>query len=133
MAFIPFTYEQVHKGGAIEAYLVFVRFQPYAHLFILTLLAFSLHDELLHPRTKLLTWGFLLGEACFGVIGLFYPVLKHLPNNRLSFVFSLFLLSPLLVLFAIDWLARANTLCWGKSQEIHSTRFFWAAASAASG
>ena len=131
MAFIPFTYEQVHKGGAIEGWLLFVRFQPYANLFILTLLAFSLHDELLNPRTKVLTWGFLLGEACFGVTCLFYPVLKHLPNNQWSFVFSLILLSPLLVLFAIDWLGHMKALHWGKSQEIHSTHFFWAATSAA--
>lgn len=131
MAFIPFTYEQVHKGGAIEGWLVFVRFQPYIHLIVLMMLASSLREELSHPRTKVLTWGFLVGEGCFGAVCLFYPVLKHLPNNRLSFVFSLILLSPLLVLFAIDWLARVETLSWGKSQEIHSTKFFWAATSAA--
>lgn len=131
MAYIPFTYEQVHKGGAIEAWLVFARFQPYVHVLILILLAYTLRDELSNPQTRILTWGFLLLEGCFGVLCLFYPVLQHLQNNRSSFVFAVILLIPLFALFAIDWSGRAETLNWSKSQEVSATHFFWAAGSAA--
>ena len=131
MAYIPFTYEQVHKGGAIEAWLVFVRFQPYAHWLTLFLLAYTLRGELSNPRTKMLTGGFLLFESLIGVLCLFHPVLRHLQNNSSSFVLSLILLTPLFGLFAIDWFGRAKALSWSKPEELNSTHFFWAAGSAA--
>jgi hypothetical protein len=131
LAYIPFTYEQVHKGGAIEAWQAFARFQPFAHWLTLILLTYTLRGELSNRRTKMLTGVFLLFELLIGVLSLFHPVLRHLQNNNSSFVLSLIFLAPVFGLFAIDWFGYGKTLSWSKSEELNSTYFFWAAGSSA--
>ncbi|MFN8007900.1 MAG: hypothetical protein U0V70_12905 [Terriglobia bacterium] len=131
MAYIPFTYEQVHKGGAIEALLWFAKMQPYLYAFILLLLAYTLRHDWSSPKTRWLVTGLFLLTGGMALLGLCTPLWKHLRNDLSSLILSLILLIPLLFLFLVDWLSCGKQMNWGRSQEAHSTHFFWAASGAA--
>ena len=111
LAYIPFTYHQVHLGALLPWLSAFARYHAYFYwpAFLAAVITLpSLRD----PRTRVLSVLFIAVYGGIGVWLLFRPLLLRLENDVQSLVWCVLALTPLLWLAIIDWRAQGSQLQW---------------------
>jgi hypothetical protein len=127
LAYIPFTYQQVHVGGLLPWLTAFVRIHPYLNVAALALLVPTVWAELRDTRAKIPTIGLLAASAA-GMVALFiHPVLANLTNDASSLGWCVVMLLPLVWVGVCDWLANGAGLQWRERQVGEEERLFRAA------
>lgn len=111
LAYIPFTYHQVHLGALLPWLSGFARFHPYFY-WLAFLSAVLTLPSLRNSRTRMLSLLFVAAYAGIGGWLLFRPLLVRLENDAESLLWCILALMPLLWLAWIDWLAGASQLRW---------------------
>jgi hypothetical protein len=109
LAYLPFTYHQVHTGGLLPWLDGFARIHPWLNLAALALVL----PWLVEPwqRGGLARWlaaGLGIGQLALGSGLALHPVLSNLQNNSASLMWSLLALAPLAWLATIDIVAHAG-------------------------
>jgi len=123
LAYIPFTYHQVHLGGLLPWLSSFAAFHPYLYWPVFAAAAWTL-PSLRNPRTKALSLLFLIVYGGFGVWLLFRPLLVRLDNNLQSLLWCLVALTPLVWLGVLDWRAKRGQLRWAQPTGSETRRLF---------
>ena len=127
LAYIPFTYQQVHVGGLLPWLTTFVRIHPYLYVVGLAVVAPTILPDLRERRSRILTWA-LAAASVLAAIGLFiHPVLANLKNDGTSLGWSLAALAPLVWLSACDWLANGPAIQWQERENGEQSPLFLAA------
>lgn len=113
LAYLPFTYHQIHVGGLIAWLDTFVRIHPWLNLGLLAVVApLAIEPWKQGGWVRWAAAGFgayQLGVAC---VLLVHPVLPGLENNATSFAWSLGALLPLAWLAVLDLAAYASKVQW---------------------
>ncbi|HEY6348669.1 MAG TPA: sulfatase-like hydrolase/transferase [Candidatus Angelobacter sp.] len=115
LAYIPFTYHQVHLGALLPWLSAFARFHPYFYWPAFMAAVVTL-PSLRNSRTRVLSVLFVAVYAAIGAWLLFRPLLARLENDAQSLLWCVLALTPLLWLALIDWLAQASQLKWAAPQ-----------------
>lgn len=123
LAYIPFTYHQVHLGGLLPWLSGFAQFHPYLY-WVAFLAAAGTLPSLHERRTRLSSVLFLVVYAAIGLWLVFRPLLSRLENNLQSLVWCVVSLTPLVWLALLDWRAQLPRLKWAKSQAAETRRLF---------
>ncbi|HYW46352.1 MAG TPA: sulfatase-like hydrolase/transferase [Bryobacteraceae bacterium] len=118
LAYLPFTYHQVHAGGLLPGLDAAVRMHPWLNLaalaLVLVLLAEPLHRGLLHGGWPgRLAAGLGIWEAVCAVALIVHPVLAGLQNDGSSLAWGMVALIPPAWLAAIDICVHAGAIEWG--------------------
>ena len=135
LAYLPFTYQQVHKGELFGWLTVFVRLHPWLNLLGTALIVITLieqqraHRQPWDDTAKLLTNAFLFYQILTALSFLVYPLLSRLQNDSRSLVWSMISLLPLAAIAAIDLAANVKRVNWQSSETPSSTLFAAAAGS----
>jgi len=127
LAWIPFTYQQVVKGGLLPALTVFVKWHPQIYWVVFALAAGTLLADLRRPRTRWLGITFLAVHCATGFWLSAHPLLSGLHNELRSFFWSLITLAPLVWLAAIDWAGHWGGIEWAEFRRAEDRRIFDAA------
>lgn len=126
LAWIPFTYQQVVKGGLLPALTVFVSWHAKIYWAAFALAGITLAPDLRRPRTRALAIAFLAVNAAAGAWLVAHPLLAGLHNEIRSFYWSLIALAPLVWLAALDWIGHWGTIEWAGFQRAEDSRIFHA-------
>jgi len=127
LAWIPFTYQQVVKGGLLPALTVFVKWHPQIYWLMFALAAGTLRADLRRPKTRWLVLTFLGVHGAAGFWLYAHPLLSGLHNEVRSFYWSLVTLAPLVWLAAIDWIGYWDAIEWAEFRRAEDRRIFQAA------
>jgi len=131
VAYLPFTYHQIHQGGLLPLASLFVEYQPWLQLLAAAALAPALAGHFARGwLARTLAAGLLVFQVTSGVALLRWPVLSGLQNNLASFYWALAALLPLVWLAASDIVAFARTVEWPRNSPRQTGRIFRAAAGA---
>lgn len=127
LAYIPFTYQQVHVGELLAwltrlVHLHSVLFWPALAAALLTIL-----PDLKSGSARHLSRGFAVAGVLGGVVLLIHPLLPNLTNDASSLRWCLVALVPLLWLAAIDWWQGHAELTWPGTADDDSSKTFLAA------
>src|SRR5215472_10939039 len=120
LAYIPFTYHQVHLGALLPWLSAFAAFHPYIYWPVFLAAAATL-PSLRNSHNRILSILFLVVYGGIGVWLLFRPLLVRLDNNLQSLLWCLFALTPLIWLALLDWRAQRGQFKWAP-QEGSETR-----------
>ncbi len=121
LAYIPFTYHQIHLGGLLSWVTVFVNFHPYLYWLALAAAALSLPWD--NKPVRAISVLFVVVQAAAGVVLTLHPLLAGLENNIQSLYWSFVTLVPLVWLAAIDWMAQKGKFKWQET-EVETHRLF---------
>ncbi|HEV2988589.1 MAG TPA: sulfatase-like hydrolase/transferase [Candidatus Angelobacter sp.] len=121
LAYIPFTYHQIHLGGLLAWVSVFVNLHPYLYWLALAAAAWSLPWQNKSVRTISIL--FLCLHIAAGVILALRPLLAALENNIQSLLWCFATLVPLVWLAAIDWMAQKSKFKWQET-DVETDRLF---------
>ena len=126
LAYIPFTYQQVHVGELLPsvtriAHLHSVLFWPALAAALLTIV-----PDLKAGPSRYLAWGFTLSGTFTGIVLTIHPLLPNLTNDLSSLAWCLASLMPLFWLAAIDWMYGNTALSWRAVADADSSRAFLA-------
>ena len=137
LAYVPFTYQQVHKGRLIPALNSFGSAQPIIYWGVLLAVAAVFCLEPLPARgprqrraMRLRAW-FWYVHVPFGILFTVHPIFGVMENGISSYVWSLAMFEPTLFLSAIVFQEYWPTIDWGKSPAYGEPRVFGAACAAA--
>jgi hypothetical protein len=132
LAYVPFTYQQVHKGGLVPALNMFGRAQPV--IFWIALLAvavtFCLEPLPVGPRqrsamrVRVAFWYIHVPLAVFFTA---HPVFGAMENGTSSYVWALVMFEPMLYLTAIAIREHWPAIQWGDKPAYGEPRLFMAA------
>ena len=123
LAYLPFTYHQVHLGGLLPWLSTFAKLQPYIYWIAFLAAAVTL-PSLRNTRSRFGSVLFLIVFAAVGIVLGLHPLLVRLENNLRSLLWCVAALSPLLWLAALDWLAQGNELKWTRQEPPQTRRLF---------
>lgn len=123
LAYIPFTYHQVHLGGLLPWLSAFAQVHPYLY-WVAFLAAAGTLPSLRERRTRFSSVLFLVFYAAIGLWLIYRPLLSRLENNLQSLFWCVAALTPLLWLALLDWRAQIPRLKWAKSQAAETRRLF---------
>lgn len=121
LAYIPFTYHQIHLGGLLSWVTVFVNLHPYLYWLALAAAALSLPWD--NKPVRAISVLFVVVQAAAGVVLTLHPLLAGLENNIQSLYWSFVTLVPLVWLAAIDWMAQKGKFKWQET-EVETHRLF---------
>ena len=107
LAFVPFTFQQVIKGGLFPPLNEFARLQPFLYWFVLLIITLAVGVA----RTRASTI-FVSLHILFGIYLFRWPVLSRLENNGASMGWGIAFLAPILWLTALDWMEVFPKLRW---------------------
>jgi glucan phosphoethanolaminetransferase (alkaline phosphatase superfamily) len=99
LAYVPFTYQQVVKGGVLSPLVAFARFHPWLYWLTIGALAATSTEDLRSHRVKRIFFALL---GVFGIALLLHPLLQNLENTDASYYWSLLALAPALCLAVVD-------------------------------
>lgn len=126
LAYVPFTYQQVIKGGLIPQLLVFARIEHWIYWLFLVIIFFALGWD----GTRSLRW-FWYFHLAGGAALLIHPVLGHLENNLTSLLWSIAHMVPVFWLAQITWSRHYPRVNWCSKITFEDRRVFGAAWQAA--
>jgi hypothetical protein len=126
LAWIPFTYQQVVKGGLLPSLTVFVKWHSQIYWAMLALAAATLLSDVSRRKTRWLAVTFLAAHGAAGFWLQGHPLLAGLHNELRSFYWSLVMLAPLLWLAAIDWAGHWSGIEWAEFRRAEDSRIFQA-------
>ena len=113
LAYLPFTYHQVHAGGLLPWLDVFVRIHPWLNLAMLALVIPLLDGPWHRGRAaRWLSGGFGIYQIAVAYTMVFHPVLANLENNFTSLLWSASALVSIAWLAAIDVATYACKVHW---------------------
>jgi hypothetical protein len=129
LAYVPFTYQQVHKGGLVPALNAFGRAFPAIFWIALLAVAISFCLEPLPAaphqrramRLRAVFWIIHVPLAIFFTI---HPVFAVMQNGTVSYVWALAMFEPLLFLTAIALSERWPAIRWGNRPPYGEPRLF---------
>ncbi|MFN0166739.1 MAG: sulfatase-like hydrolase/transferase [Bryobacteraceae bacterium] len=135
LAFIPFTYEQVHKGALIPALKLFGQWNHWLYWIALFVAAAI---WLLEPfpagahgrRVQRWRLGFFAVHIPVGLLLSFHPLIASLENTFASYLIALGALTPVLWLAADVWRERWSNVSWREGEVEEVKPVFRAAAGA---
>jgi hypothetical protein len=127
LAYIPFTYQQVHVGGLLPwlARLVHLHAALYTPFALAAL--FTILPDLKSGPARNLARVFAAASLFVGIALLIHPLLPSLSNDISSLLWCLLSLTPLLGLASIDWLHARKRLTWPGIPDDDSSKTFFAA------
>ncbi len=112
LAYVPFTYQQVIKGGLIPQLNAYARVEHWIYWLILLLL----YPVQGWKATRSLRW-FWRYIGLIGLVQTVRPVLPHLENNIVSLLWSLAHLLPVLWLAQLGWSRHYPRIRWAATGE----------------
>lgn len=131
LAYIPFTYQQVVKGGLLPPLTQFAILQPRLYWLALLIAGLTMISDLRSRKTRWLAIAFLAVHAAAGIILNLHPVLASLRNEVSSFVWSEIILTPLLWIALMDWIGYSACVPWAAFRKQDDLRIFYAALASA--
>ena len=126
LAYVPFTFQQVIKGGLIPQLLVFARIEHWLYWLILIVIFLALGWD----GTRRLRWFWMVHVAA-GIGLVVHPVLPRLKNDASSLMWSLAHLAPVIWLAYIGWRRHFPLIKWTNRIDSQDRRVFGAAWQAA--
>ncbi|HLW55110.1 MAG TPA: sulfatase-like hydrolase/transferase [Candidatus Angelobacter sp.] len=111
LAYIPFTYHQIHLGGLVAWVSTFAHIHPYLYWLALIAAGLTLPWKS-GRRLKLFSALFVAVYGIAGAVLVWHPLLTRLDNNLQSLYWALLALIPLLWLAALDWAAQWRAVPW---------------------
>lgn len=127
LAYIPFTYQQVHKGGLVPVLNTFGRVHAQVYWVALAIACAILLPEFRRPKTRWLTISFAVVHLAAGVMLMRFPVMAHLRNDASSLIWAHTALVPLLWIAAIDVAGSWGGIQWAEYRREDDRRIFGAA------
>ena len=132
LAYLPFTFHQIHEGKLFPWLNAYAGYHPSIHLaFGGLLLAILLEHLRLGGAARRLAQGSLVLQFAPGLALVFHPVLSHLQNDSVSLLWALLAVLPLVALAVTDVAAAEGRIQWHDRSERQSTRLFLGACMAA--
>ena len=125
LAYIPFTFHQIHRGGLLPWLSTFADYHPWFYWIAFLAAAASL-PNLRNDRTRAFSITFLAVYLVIGVDLAVHPMLVNLQNTTQSLYRCLFALIPLVWLGWLDWRARSAAFIWAPAEGSDTWRTFWA-------
>ncbi|MDE3167657.1 MAG: sulfatase-like hydrolase/transferase [Acidobacteriota bacterium] len=124
LAYIPFTYQQVHKGGLLAAATWFGRAHAQLYWLVLAVAVATILPDFRRPRTRWAAIVFTAVHAAAGVALARNPVMASLRNDASSLTIAFAALAPLFCLAAIDALGHARRIEWLDYRKEDDRRIF---------
>lgn len=133
LAFVPFTYEQVHKGALLPPLNAFGRINHWLYwgALVLVAIAFAIEPLPWNParamkakRLRAVFWAIHLPLATFLTAR---PVIAGLQNSMSSYIWAWAMLEPVLYMSALIWWERWPGLRWANKPSADDPRVFFAA------
>jgi hypothetical protein len=121
LAYIPFTYYQIHLGGLLPWLSTFARLQPYLYWPAFLSAAVTL-PSLRNDRTRSLSVLFIV---VFGLIGLrlwTHPLLVRLADEKVNILWCVLSMLPLLWMGFLDWQSVEHELGWQLPDHVETRR-----------
>ncbi len=121
LAYIPFTYQQIHLGGLLPWLTTFANLQPYFYwpaFFCAVLTLPTLRNDRTRSRSVLFI-------VVFGLLGLrlsAHPLLVSLADEKVDVLWCVLCMLPLLWMGILDWQAVEHTLVWELSDHVETRR-----------
>src|SRR5881296_1043707 len=113
LAYLPFTYHQIHRGGLIGWVDGYAHFHPWLNLAATACLVPLLVDSWRRGGvSRRLAAGLGIYQASSAMALLIHPVLAHLQNSFTSFCWAAVALIPLIWLAVIDVFTNARRVQW---------------------
>ncbi len=113
LAYLPFTYHQIHRGGLIGWVDVYAHFHPWLNLAATVCIVPLLADPWRRGGlSRRLSAGFGIYHLTCAIALVIYPVLARLENNFSSFCWALVALVPLVWLAMIDIFTYDSRVRW---------------------
>ena len=136
LAYVPFTFQQVHKGKLVPALNAFGSAQPWIYWGIMLAVAAICCVEPLPsgPRQRSamrLRAAFWYLHLPLGVFFSVHPIFGSMENGISSYIWALGMFEPILFLCAIVFQEHWPTIHWGKKPAYGEPRVFAAACAAA--
>ena len=118
LAYLPFTYHEVHRGGLLAWLDVFVRFHGWFYCLASAILAPVLVEHARCRRGPLLATALSLSVylAASGAALVIHPVLSGLEHDSSSLLWGLLALAPLAALAVLDIGAYSGQVSWPQEQ-----------------
>ena len=127
LAYLPFTYQQVHKGGLLPWLNAFGRQHARLYWVVLAIALATLLPEFRRVRTRWLAIGFAAVHGAAGFLLLRAPVMAAMRNDAGSYTVALLALVPLAWLAAIDLAGHCPRIEWARYRGEDDRRIFRAA------
>jgi len=127
LAYVPFTYQQIHLGELLPWLTRLVRLHAFLYWPALAAALLTILPDLEGGPSRHLARLFAGIGVLAGVALLIHPLLTRLANDRSSLMWCLLSLIPLLWLAAIDWVHGHSVLAWPQAVEGGNTKVFFAA------
>lgn len=133
LAYVPFTFQQVHRGGLFPALNVFGRIHPVVYWLLMIAVAAMFCLEPLPQsaarlksamRLRAIFWYIHLPLGVFFVI---HPVFGYMENGLSSYIWSFVMFEPILFLTAAALWEHWPSIVWGKKPVYGEPRLFAAA------
>jgi hypothetical protein len=124
LAYIPFTYQQIHVGGLLSWLNAFLRFHPLIYWFALVLVGLSIHRELRERPLRKSAWTFAVAGMLGGIGLAIHPVLTDLRNDASSAAWALVWLVPAVWLGVLDLFGNAGELRWAPGDSVDDDGIF---------
>ena len=130
LAYVPFTYQQIHIGQLFPWLTTLVSW--HAALFWPAFVAASMTvmPALKDGPGRYLAWAFAITGALAGILLLFHPFLPNLRNDGSSLIHSLLAFVPLVWIAAIDCRHDFRLLAWSPESPRSNSRLSFATATA---
>lgn len=127
LAYIPFTYQQIHKGGLLPVLNTFGRIQAQLYWAALAVACATLLRDFRRRKTRWLAILFLVAHTAAGALLLAHPVMSRMRNDAGSLVWAAVSLVPLLWIAAIDVAGNWSRILWAEFRREDDWRVFQAA------
>lgn len=124
LAYIPFTYQQIHVGGLLSWLNTFVRFHPLIYWLALALAALTVYPELRERPVRKAIWAFVATGVVCGIGLAIHPVLANLRNDASSAVWAVVWLVPAIWLGILELVGGGSELRWAEAESIEDVRIF---------
>ncbi|HMC32422.1 MAG TPA: hypothetical protein VKL99_16420, partial [Candidatus Angelobacter sp.] len=129
LAYIPFTYQQIHLGGLLPWLTQLVRLQAFIFWPAFALVLLTIQPDL--KSGSYLARTFAASAVLAGIALLIHPLLPNLTNDTSSLAWCLACCAPLLWLAAIDWLRQPASIFSARETADPGQQIFTAAWKAA--
>ncbi|HLK47575.1 MAG TPA: sulfatase-like hydrolase/transferase [Bryobacteraceae bacterium] len=110
LAYLPFTYHQIHAGHLLSWLDAFARIHPVLNLAILPLaILLAVEPWRMGGLARWLAGGFAILQIAYAAVLTVHPVVDRLSNDSISLWYSV------AVLGAVAWVPAADILCYSRN------------------
>jgi hypothetical protein len=123
LAYIPFTYYQIHLGGLLPWLSSFANLHSYLYWPIF-LLAIVTLPSFRNDRTRNLSVLFVIMFGLIGIRIMTRPLLVRLGDEKVDILWCLLSMAPLLWMGILDWRAVEHELVWELAEHAETQHIF---------